>query len=140
KPNTANYLSARSRVHLEKPVYFVIQDKRPLIERSGDPGGFYLYTVDGSNPDQAGQSLGADLCRSLEGKGITPQARVGLPGETPPAGGVVVRLSLLSWYGRLRSFSSVTEQTVGAVLTPAAYAEGKCRFTASISDSGRTAD
>jgi len=137
---TANYLAASSRVHLNTPVYFLIQDQRPPVERQGDPSGFYLYTVDGADALGASQALGVDICRMMEHKGITPRARVGLPGEVPPADGVVVRLSLLSWYGRLPSNATVTEKVFGTLLSQPVYAEGRCRFNCMVTYSGQTAD
>jgi hypothetical protein len=132
--------TAPSRVRLSTPVYFTIQDQRPQVERQGDPSGFYLYTVDGADPNRAAQALGVDICRIMERKGITARARVGLPGEVPPADGVVVRLSLLSWFGRVPSRATVTEKTIGAVLGQSAYAEGRCRFSSTATYSGQTSD
>ncbi|MFA6542860.1 MAG: hypothetical protein WCS99_00440 [Limisphaerales bacterium] len=139
-PTAASYLTTPSRARLSIPVYFSIQDQRALVERQGDPSGFYLYTVDGADPNRAAQALGADICRLMERKGITARARVGLPGEVPPADGAVVRLSLLSWYGRFPSSATVTEKVLGALLNSPVYAEGRCRFTSTVTYSGQTSD
>ena len=135
-----NYLIKRSGVHLKAPVFLVIQDQRPKIERAGDPKGFYQYTVDGAKPEQPAQSLGMTLAEFLEHKGITTQALVASPGEAPPADAVVVHITLLSWYGRLRNLSSVSYLTVGASASPLIYADGHCSFESTVTHSGRNAD
>jgi len=139
-PTTANYLMAPSPVRLASPVYLSIVDQRHAIERHGDPSGFYNYTVDGVDPNHAAQSLGIDICQVMERKRITVRARVGLPGEVPPTDGVLVRLSLLSWYGRLPSSSTITEKALGALLARPIYAEGRCRFAATITYAGESRD
>ncbi|MBI5799232.1 MAG: hypothetical protein HZA92_00690 [Verrucomicrobia bacterium] len=139
-PTAASYLSTPSRARLSIPVYFSIQDQRAPVERQGDPSGFYLYTVDNADPNRAAQALGVDICRLMERKGITTRARVALPGEVPPADGIVVHLSLASWFGRLPTRATITEKTVGALLGQPIYAEGRCRFSSTATYSGQTSD
>lgn len=135
--NVADYLSAPSRFHFNVPVCFVVEDKRPDFERQGDSKGIWLYTVDGHNPNGTIQSLGIDLCKIMEHKGITATARVALPGEVPPTNCVLVRITLESWYGRVPNLNTITEQTIGAVLQPAIFVEGHCRFISGLVVSGQ---
>jgi len=84
--------------------------------------------------------FGADLCKVIEQKRMAEKARVGLPGERPPADCVVLHLALLSWYGRLPRPPMVSEQVIGFIFSQPVYAEGRCRFSASLEYDGRTVD
>jgi hypothetical protein len=135
---THDYLAAPGRVKLGRPIYFAIEDQRPQIERQGTADHpHYLYTSDGTDPNRPGQILGEDLCGILERKGITNHPRVGLPGEIPPTDGLIIRVKLLSWYGRLPARSLMTEKALGFVLIQPDNAEGRCQFSSTLEFDGR---
>jgi len=134
------YLSTPSTVRLNTPVCVFVEDNRPKEEREGDPTGFWLYSVEKSDRIGAAQGLGIDICKLMEERGVTPEARLALPGEIAPESCIVVKVSLESWYGRVRSYSTNSEKVVGMLSTLPPLAEGNCRFKSTISASGKSYD
>jgi len=134
------YLSTPSTVRLNNPVCVFVDDNRPKEEREGDPTGFWLYSVEKPDRIGAAQGLGIDICKLMEERGVTPIARVALSGEVAPESCIVVKVSLESWYGRVRSYSTMSEKVVGMLSTLPSRAEGNCRFKSVVLNSGKSYD
>jgi hypothetical protein len=136
-----SYLGTPSSIKLNRPIYFVVQDQRPQEERQQDSHGAWIYTVDGNNPNEAASSLGNDFCRITKNKGITDQALHGLPSDSIPADAIVIRVNLISWYGRLLR-PMATDKIMGIINPSLANntAEGHCRFSTVLEYDGKTID
>jgi len=134
------YLSTPSTIRLNNPVCVFVEDNRPKEEREGDPTGFWLYSVEKPDRIGAAQGLGIDICKLMEERGVTPVARLALHGEVAPESCIVVKVSLESWYGRVRSYSTKSEKVVGMLSTLPPLAEGNCRFKSTVSTSGKSYD
>ena len=135
-----SYLGTPSSIKLNRPVYFVVQDQRPQEERQQDPHGAWIYTVDGDNPNQAALSVGNDFCRITKVKGITDQALHGLPSDSIPTDAIVIRVNLISWYGRLLR-PMLTDKIID-IITPNTPigGEGHCKFSSILEYDGKTID
>jgi hypothetical protein len=121
------------------PVYINVEDLRPPLERESKMDGPYIYTADGDHPKNVAVGLGEDLCKILDLKGITDRPRVGRPGEIPPTDGIIVHIRLLSWYGRFPR-EGVTDKVFDVLLSQPIFAEGFCRFSATLDVGGKVAD
>jgi len=73
----------------------------------------------------------------MERRRMTDRAQLVVPGEVLPADCVVIHVTLLSWYGRIPSPSTVTERVVGLIFSRPEYAEGECRFSATLEYDGK---
>ena len=137
---TAQYLTSPSSVQLGRPICITIQDMRPSVERDGLETSPYLYTTDGPDRGRVALVFGSGMRKLMERRRMTDRAQLVVPGEALPADCVVIHVALLSWYGRLpRDLdSTVTEQVVELVFSRPEYAQGGCRFSATLEYAAKT--
>src|SRR5262245_26450228 len=138
KQSPADYLAAPAKLRLTIPVYVIVQDDRSQVERQGDPAGSYRYTTDRPDTNAIAKHFGRNICEDLQQKGITARAAAFLPGETTPADGMLVRVSLESWYGRLPANTLASQKVLAAISPGSQFADGRCRFHATITQAGVT--
>ena len=141
---TENYLSSPSNLQFGKPVLFVINDQRPVIERTSSQGGVgvpWRYTTDLADTNQASLSLGKSLSEIMQRKGMTHRASFGLPASPVPTNTIIIRVAIASWYGRLENplYLPVTG-TLTTLLFPGEPigAEGYCEFSSVLENDGQT--
>jgi hypothetical protein len=120
-------------------MYFRYRQSVPRTKK-GDPSNFWQYTVDNPNNMSPALGLGIDICQLMEKRGITSIARVALPGETAPDGCIILKVSLKSWYGRVRANNMMTEKVIQALSSSPQYTEGLCRFDSILAVQNETHD
>ena len=135
------YLKKPAKGRIKKPVYVIVKDERPAIERQKLPSqSQYEYTVDRPDCAPIAQALGSDLCRMIMGKGLVEKALIVRPDQPPPDDGIIVKVQLLSWYGRIPANKLRTEKTFAKLGLIPSYAQGQCRFSATLLDNGQEID
>jgi hypothetical protein len=133
-------LTRPSPLHLDGPVCLIVQDQRPKSELLQEQHGPYLYILNEAHPERVALSFGEDLCKIMQVKQIAADARVVQAGKAPSEDGIIVHITLVSWYGRLPNHELVTEKVFDALVAQPIYAEGRCRFSATLDVRGTVVD
>jgi len=142
----AQYFNTPSSVHFNEAIYVQVSDKRPEEERKGTTWlERYIVTIDSETPEKTTLFFADDLAKILIYKKITAHAYPLKPTEKPPQNATVIKIQLLSWYGRVPDPKklSKTEQFLTSGLgskTVALDNQGHCTFSASMIHQNKTID
>jgi hypothetical protein len=138
--DTAHYLHAPARARLSQPLIIQVLDERPTLERqSGRTNSYWRSTSDAGQPGRVAALLAEDLATVLQLKKMAPTVSILVPPATPPPQTALLRVRLLSWYGRVPS-SLATDKVSRMLGHTTSFAEGQCHFKTELILNGKTID